>query len=113
MKRIVFIAAVLICSCGQFDHRPNQQRAEDLAKHYLDSALKGQGNFKTIKFGKVDSLLESIPKGKRQIGWSIYASYQGNDAYGAYEVHKVVLKIDSGFSKVLTVSDYKPSDGLK
>lgn len=108
MKRIVFIAAVLICSCNHFDHRPNQQKAEDIAKHYLDSALKGQGDFKAIKFGKVDSLLETTPKGKRQIGWSLYASYQGNDAYGAYEVHKVILKIDSGFSRVLAVSDYRP-----
>ena len=104
MKRILLIASVLICSCSSFDHRSNQQKAEDLAKHYLDSALKDKGNFGAIKFGKVDSLLEAT--NKRQIGWSLYASYQGNDAYGAYEVHKVILKIDSGFSKVLTVSDY-------
>ena len=106
MKRIFLIAVVLICSCSSFDHRSNQQKAEDLAKHYLDSALKDKGNFGGIKFGKVDSLLEATSKGKRQIGWSLYASYQGNDAYGAYEIHKVILKIDSGFSKVLTVSDY-------
>ena len=108
MKRILFIAAVLICSCSSFDHRSNQQKAEDLAKHYLDSALKDKGNFGAIKFGKVDSLLEANSKSKRQIGWSLYASYQGNDAYGAYEVHRVVLKIDSGLSKVLTVSEYRP-----
>jgi len=106
MKRIFLIATVLICSCSHFDHRSNQKKAEDLAKHYLDSALKDKGNFGAIKFGKVDSLLEVTSNSKRQIGWSLYASYQGNDAYGAYEVHKVILKIDSGFSKVLTVSDY-------
>jgi hypothetical protein len=108
MKRIVFIAAVLTCSCSHFDHRSNQQKAEDLGKHYLDSALKGKGDFAAIKFGKVDSLLDAAAKSKRQIGWSLYASYQGNDAYGAYEVHKVILKIDSGFSRVLSVSDYRP-----
>jgi len=107
MKRIFLVATFLICSCSHFDHRSNQQKAEDLARHYLDSALKGQGDYKAYTFGKVDSLLDDT-KGKRQIGWSIYASYQGNDTYGAYEVHKVVLKIDSGFSKVLTVSDYRP-----
>lgn len=106
MERILLIAFVLICSCSHFDHRSNQQKAEDLAKHYLDSALKSQGDYKAYTFGKVDSLL-GVAKGKRQIGWSLYASYQGNDAYGAYEVHKVILKIDSGFSRVLTVSDYK------
>ncbi|MBS1520982.1 MAG: hypothetical protein JST50_08305 [Bacteroidetes bacterium] len=108
MKRILLIAVVFICSCGNFDHRSNQQKAEELARYYLDSALNGQGDFKATKFGKVDSLLEATAKGKRQIGWSLYASYQGNDAYGAYEVHKVILKIDSGFSKVLAVSDYRP-----
>ena len=106
MKKTFLIATILICSCSRFDHRSNQQKAEDLAKHYLDSALKDQGNFGAVKFGKVDSLLEA--NGKHQIGWSLYASYQGNDAYGAYEVHKVILKIDSGFSRVLTVSDYRP-----
>ena len=70
MKRLLLIAAILICSCSHFDHRRNQQKAEDLAKHYLDSALKGQGDFKAIKFGKVDSLLEATSNGKRQIGWS-------------------------------------------
>jgi len=109
MKRIFLIAAVFICSCSYFDNRSNQQKAEDLARHYLDSALKDQGDFKTIKFGKIESLLEATAKSKRQIGWSLYASYQGNDAYGAYEVHKVILKIDSGFSKVLTVNEYRPS----
>jgi hypothetical protein len=106
MKRIFLIITVFTTSCSHFDHRSNQQKAEDLAKHYLDSALKGQGSFGAIKFGKVDSLLEA--NGKRRIGWSLYASYQGNDAYGAYEMHKVILKIDSGFSRVLTVSDYRP-----
>lgn len=104
MKGTFLIVIVFIFSCSSFDHRSNQQKAEDVAKHYLDSTLKGKGDFSAIKFGKVDSLLEA--NGKRQIGWSLYASYQGNDAYGAYEVHKVVLKIDSGFSRVLTVSDY-------
>ena len=108
MKKMFLVATVLAYSCGHFDHRSNQQKAEDLAKHYLDSALKGQGNFGAIKFGKVDSLSDATSKNKRQIGWSLYASYQGNDAYGAYEVHKVILKIDSGFSRVLTVSDYRP-----
>ena len=108
MKRIFLIAVVVICSCSHFDRRSNQQKAEDAAKHYLDSALKGKGDFAAIKFGKVDSLLETTSKSKRQIGWSLYASYQGNDAYGAYEVHKVILKIDSGFSRVLSVSDYRP-----
>ena len=107
MKRISLIATVLIFSCSHFDHRSNQQKAEDVAKHYLDSVLKGRGDFSAIKFGKVDSLLETASKSKRQIGWSLYASYQGNDAYGAYEVHKVILKIDSGFSRVLSVSDYR------
>lgn len=106
MKRILLIATVLIWSCGHFDRRSNQQKAEDLARHYLDSALKGQGDYKAYTFGKVDSLLEAT-NGKRQIGWSLYASYQGNDAYGAYEVHKVILKIDSGFSRVLTISNYQ------
>jgi hypothetical protein len=107
MKKLFLIVGILICSCNP-DHRSNQQKAEDLAKHYLDSALKGQGDFKTFSFGKVDSLLEATAKGKRQIGWSLYATYQGNDAFGAYEVHKVVLKIDSGFFKVISVSDYRP-----
>ena len=107
MKRIFLTITVLTCSCGHFDHRSNQQKAEDLAKHYLDSALKGQGDYKAYAFGKVDSLLD-LAKGKGQIGWSLYASYQGNDAYGAYEVHKVILKIDSGFTRVLMVGDYRP-----
>jgi hypothetical protein len=108
MKKTFLIAATLICSCSHFDHRSNQQKAEDIAKHYLDSALTGQGDYKAFTFGKVAALLDSSSKGNRQIGWSLYAAYQGNDAYGAYEVHKVILKIDSGFSRVLTVSDYKP-----
>jgi hypothetical protein len=107
MKRIFLIVVVLISSC-RIDHRSNQRKAEDLAKRYLDSALKGQGYFGAIKFGKVDSLLEASSKNKRQISWSLYASYEGNDAYGAYEVHKVVLKIDLGFSRVMTVSNYRP-----
>lgn len=106
MKRIFLTITVLTCSCGHFDHRSNQQKAEDLAKHYLDSALQGKGDFGAVKFGKLDSLLEA--NGKRQIGWSLYALYQGNDAYGAYEVHKVILKIDSGFTRVLMEGDYRP-----
>ncbi|MBV8391398.1 MAG: hypothetical protein JO080_16450 [Mucilaginibacter sp.] len=108
MKRIYLIAAVLFFSCSHFDTRSNQKKAEELATHYLDSALKGQGDYKAFTFGKVDSLWDTTTKSKRQIGWTIYASYQGNDAYGAYEVHKVILKIDSGFSRVLSVSDYRP-----
>ena len=107
MKRVFLIATVLICSC-HLDRRSNQKKAEDIAHHYLDYALSGKGDFKTITFGKVDSVLDITSKSKHIKGWSLYASYQGNDAYGAYEVHKVILKIDSGYSKVISVSDYKP-----
>lgn len=110
MKRIYLIGMLLIWGCNHFDTRSNQKKAEGLAKQYLDSALNGRGDFKTIVFGKVDSVLDATAKSKHQVkGWSLYASYQGNDAYGAYEVHKVIINIDSGFNKVLTVSDYRPS----
>jgi hypothetical protein len=110
MKRVYFIGLLLICSCNHFDTRSNQKKAEDLAKHYLDSALNGRGDFKAIVFGKVDSVLNTTAKNRHQIkGWSLYASYQGNDAYGAYEVHKVIISIDPTFTKVLSVSDYRPS----
>ncbi len=105
MKKICFLGLLLICACKHFDTRSNQKKAEELAKHYLDSALNGRGDFKTMVFGKVDSVLDN---NKHQVkGWSLYASYQGNDAYGAYEVHKIIISIDSGFNKVLTVNDYR------
>ena len=102
------MGVLLICACSHFDTRSNQKKAEELAKHYLDSALNGRGDFKTIVFGKVDSVLDNTGNNKHQLkGWSLYASYQGNDAYGAYEVHKITISIDSGFNKVLIVNDYR------
>lgn len=110
MKRIYLIGLIFIYACSHFDTRSNQKKAEELARHYLDSALNGRGDFKTIVFGKVDSVFDTTAKNKHQVkGWSLYASYQGNDAYGAYEVHKIIINIDSGFNKVLTVNDYRPS----
>jgi Tfp pilus assembly protein PilF len=109
MKRICLIVLLLVCACKHFDTRSNQKKAEDAAKHYLDSALNGRGDFKNIVFGKVDTILDTVAKSKHQVkGWSLYATYQGNDAYGAYEVHKIIVKIDSSFSKVLSVNNYKP-----
>lgn len=109
MKRICLIGILLVCACKHFDTRSNQKKAEDVAKHYLDSALNGRGDFKNIVFGKVDTVLDTVAKNKNQIKeWSLYASYQGNDAYGAYEVHKIIVRIDSGFSKVLSVKNYRP-----
>ena len=109
MKRICLIVLLLVCACKHFDTRSNQKKAEDAAKHYLDSALNGRGDFKNIVFGKVDTILDTVAKSKHQVkGWSLYATYQGNDVYGAYEIHKVIVKIDSDFYKVLSVSDYKP-----
>jgi hypothetical protein len=109
MKRICLIGILLVCACKQFDTRSNQKKAEDAARHYLDSALNGRGDFKNIVFGKIDTILDTVAKNKHRVkGWSLYATYQGNDAYGAYEVHKVIVKIDSGFSKVLSVNNYKP-----
>ena len=108
MKRICLIGLLLVCACKHFDTRSNQKKAEDIARQYLDSALNGRGDFKTIVFGKIDTVFDATSKSKQMKGWSLYATYQGNDAYGAYEVHKVILKIDSGFSKVLSVNDYRP-----
>lgn len=109
MKRICLIGILLVCACKHFDTRSNQKKAEDTARHYLDSALNARGDFKHVVFGKIDTILDTVAKNKHRLkAWSLYATYQGNDAYGAYEVHKVMIKIDSGFFKVLSVSDYKP-----
>lgn len=108
MKRIYLIGMLLICACSHFDTRSNQKKAEELAKHYLDSALNGRGDFKAIIFGKVDSVLDTTAKRKRQLkSWSLFATYQGNDAYGAYEIHRVLISIDSSFTKVLAVNNYR------
>src|SRR5258708_38987782 len=102
MKRLCFIGLLLIIACKHVDPRSGQKKAEDLVKHYLDSALKGQGDYKIINFGKVDTIFsdydrvkygkdslkaDSIKKHfKPQInGWSIYTVYEGNDAFGVFE----------------------------
>ncbi len=81
-----------------------QKKAEDLAKHYLDSALNGQGDYKIVSIGKIEAVSISNEKSKIQIkGWSIPITYQGNNAYGIYERHKVQINIDTGFSKIISV----------
>lgn len=108
MKRIGLLGMLLICSCNHFDTRSNQKKAEELVTHYLDSALNGRGDFRTAVFGKVDSVLDTTAANKHQVkGWQLYASYQGNDAYGAYEVHKIIITMDSAFTKVLSVNNYR------
>jgi hypothetical protein len=104
MTRFYLIGILLISACSHFDNRSNQKKAEDLAKHYLDSALKGQGDYKIFSIGKIDTVSIPNEKNKTQIkGWSVPVTYQGNDAFGIYERHKVQINIDTGFSKVISV----------
>lgn len=104
MRRICLIGILLISACSHFDNWSNQKKAEDLAKRYLDSALKGQGDYKISSIGKIDTVSISNEKSKIQVKcWSLPVTYQGNDAFGAYEVHKVLVNIDTGFSKVISV----------
>jgi len=106
MKRSYFIGLLLISACSLTNTKPGQKGAEDLAKHYLDSALNGQGNYQIISYGKLDTVLSSDVQKKSQIKeWAIYATYQGNNALGIYERHKVLLHIDSSFSRVTSVTD--------
>ena len=104
MRRFYLIGILLISACSHFDNRSNQKKAEDLAKHYLDSALKGQGDYKISSIGKIDTVSISNEKSKTRVkGWSLPVTYQGNDAFGAYEIHKVLVNIDTSFSKVISV----------
>ncbi len=104
MRRVYLIGVILISACSHFDNRSNQKKAEDLAKHYLDSALKGQGDYKISSIGKIDTVSIFSEKSKTPMkGWSLPVTYQDNDAFGAYEVHKVLVNIDTSFSKVISV----------
>lgn len=104
MRKICLIWILLISACSHFDTRTNQKKAEDLAKYYLDSALNGQGDYKIVNIGKIDT--GSIFNEKSKIlvkGWFIPVTYQGNNAFGIYERHKVRVNIDTAFSKVISV----------
>jgi hypothetical protein len=104
MRRIYLIGILLVSACSHFDNRSNQKKAEDLARYYLDSALKGQGDYKVSGIGKIDTVSISSEKSKNRVkGWSVPLTYQGNDAFGAYEIHKVLVNIDTGFTKVISV----------
>lgn len=104
MRKIYLIGVLLISACSHFDNRSDQKKAEDLAKHYLDSALNGQGDFKIINIGKIDTATILNEKNKTQIkGWYLPIIYQGNNAYGIYERHKVQINIDTAFTKVISV----------
>ncbi|WP_426670805.1 hypothetical protein ACPPVU_06140 [Mucilaginibacter sp. McL0603] len=104
MRRVYLIGILLISACSHFDTRTNQKKAEDLAKHYLDSALNGQGDYKIISIGKIDTVSISNEKNKTLVkGWSVPVTYQGNNVFGIYERHKVQLSIDTGFTKVILV----------
>jgi hypothetical protein len=103
MRRFYLIGILLIGACSHFDNRSNQKKAEDLARHYLDSALNGQGEFKITRIGKIDTISLSDVNKHQIKGWSIPVTYQGNDAFGAYEIHKVMVDIDTGFSRVISV----------
>jgi hypothetical protein len=104
MKRVCLIVFLLLSACAHFDTRSNQKKAEDLAKYYLDSALNGQGDYKIVSIGKIDTVSISNEKNKTQEkGWSVHVTYQGNNAFGIYERHKIQISIDTAFSKVLSV----------
>jgi hypothetical protein len=94
MRKACLVGVLLISACAHFDNRSNQKKAEDLTRHYLDSALKGQGDYKIVSIGKIKTQIK---------GWSLPVTYQGNDAFGIYERHKVQINIDTGFSKVISV----------
>lgn len=90
-----------------------QQQAEKLAKTYLDSALKGNGAYQIAGYGKVDTLFadgDTLKQHKKagMKGWAIDATYQGNDALGLFEMHKVQLRIDTGFSRITSMKEYLP-----
>src|ERR1700761_317472 len=104
MRKVCLIGVLLISACTHFDNRSNQKKAEDLAKHYLDSALNGQGDYKIVNIGKIDTVYISNEKNKTQEkGWSLPITYQGNNAYGIYERHKIQININTGFTKVISV----------
>jgi hypothetical protein len=104
MRKVYLIGVLLISACTHFDNRSNQKKAEDLAKHYLDSALNGQGDYKVVSIGKIDTVTIFNEKSKIQVkGWFIPVTYQGNNAYGIYERHKVRINVDTAFSKVLSI----------
>ena len=113
MKRICLIGLLFISACAYFDTRSPQKRAEDLAKHYLDSALNGQGGYKIISFGKLDTVFNTDLKTgstKKQAktpikGWSVYTIYEGNNAFGIFERHKVFVHIDTSFSRVTSIDE--------
>lgn len=117
MKYIILIG-ILSCFCACVHKRPltdsnRQQRAEELAKPYLDSALKGQGTYQVAKYGKVDTLFadgDTLKQHKKtdMKGWAMDVSYQGNDALGIFEMHKVQLRIDTGFLRITSMKEYLP-----
>jgi len=104
MRKVCLIGILLISACSHFDNRSNQKKAEDLAKHYLDSALNGQGDFKIVSIGKIDTATIFDEKNKTHMkGCYLPVTYQGNNAYGIYERHKVQINIDTAFTKVISV----------
>lgn len=117
MKYIILVALLSsFCACSRkkpVTDATRQQRAEELAKPYLDSALKGQGNYQVARYGKVDTLFadgDTLKQHKKSQmkGWALDVTYQGNDALGIFEMHKVQLRIDTGFSRITAMKVYLP-----
>ncbi|MGN6639804.1 MAG: hypothetical protein ACTHJ8_12905 [Mucilaginibacter sp.] len=117
MKYIVLIG-ILSCLYACVHKKPvtdttRQQRAEELAKPYLDSALKGNGAYQIAGYGKVDTLFADGDTSRQHKktdmkGWAMNVTYQGNDALGIFEMHKVQLRIDTGFSRIISMKEYLP-----
>lgn len=100
IQGIYLIGLLLITACTYFDKRSPRQKAEDLTKHYLDSALTGRGSYQIISIGKIDTLVKSQLK-----DLSVHVTYQGNDAFGIFERHKVIIHLDSNLSRVISMED--------
>lgn len=100
IKRIYLIGLLFITACAYFDKRSPRQKAEDLTKHYLDSALTGRGIYQIISTSKIDTEVKSQIK-----DLSVHVMFQGNNAFGIYERHKVVIHFDNKLSRVISLED--------